>query len=139
MRRYKIKEGKANEETVDMEEIKSLVARNRAHLGDLLKERGRVGAAIVEYRRALDENKQSIPIINRLASALILMDRHREALEMLLRAREAPPSLSPNRRHAVGPDLFEAGKIQGGQRGFSRGHRDQPVQSGSAPGFGAGL
>ncbi len=91
VRRYKIKEGKANEETVDMEEIKSLVARNRAHLGDLLKERGRVGAAVVEYRRALNENKQSIPIINRLASALILMDRHREALEMLLRAKELSP------------------------------------------------
>ena len=91
VRRYKIKEGKANEETVDMEEIKSLVARNRAHLGDLLKERGRVGAAVVEYRRALDENRESIPIINRLASALILMDRHREALEMLLRARELSP------------------------------------------------
>ena len=91
VRRYKIKEGKANEETVDMEEIKSLVARNRAHLGDLLKERGRIGAAVVEYRRALNENRESIPIINRLTSALILMDRHREALEMLLRAKELSP------------------------------------------------
>ena len=74
-----------------MEEIKSLVARNRAHLGDLLKERGRIGAAVVEYRRALNENRESIPIINRLTSALILMDRHREALEMLLRAKELSP------------------------------------------------
>jgi len=91
VRHYKIKEGKANEETVDMEEIKSLVARNRAHLGDLLKERGRVGAAVTEYRRALNENRESIPIINRLASALMLMGRHGEALEMLLRAKELAP------------------------------------------------
>ena len=91
VRRYKIKEGKANEETLDMEEIKSLVARNRAHLGDLLKERGRIGAAVAEYRRALNENKESIPIIIRLASALILMDRLREALEMLLPAKDLAP------------------------------------------------
>ena len=91
VRRYKIKEGKANEETVDMEEIKSMVARNRAHLGDLLKERGRIAAAAAEYRRALTENRESIPILNRLSAALILMDRHGEALEMLLKGKELAP------------------------------------------------
>jgi tetratricopeptide (TPR) repeat protein len=91
VRRYKIKEGKANEETVDLEEIKSLVARNRAHLGDLLRERGRVAAATAEYRRALNENRESVPVINRLASALLHLDRPGEALEMLLRAKELAP------------------------------------------------
>ena len=138
VRRYKIKEGKANEETVDMEEIKSLVARNRAHLGDLLKERGRVGAAVVEYRRALDENKQSIPIINRLASALILMDRHREALEMLLRARELSPD-HPTVSTQLGQTYLKLEKFKEAKESFSGGHRGQPLQPGSAPGFGAGL
>jgi tetratricopeptide (TPR) repeat protein len=91
IRRYKIKEGRMNEETLDMEEIKTLVARNRAHLGDLLKDRGRMGAAVAEYRRAMDEDKESIPIINRLSYALIQMDRHSEALEMLLRAKQLAP------------------------------------------------
>ena len=48
---YKVKEGKAAEERMDMAEIKSLVARNRAHLGDRLIARGRTGAAVIEYRR----------------------------------------------------------------------------------------
>jgi tetratricopeptide (TPR) repeat protein len=91
VRRYKIKEGRATEESLDMEEIKSLVARNRAHLGDLLKERGRVGAAIIEYRRALEENRESVPILSRLAAALIQEGRHPEALAILLRAKELAP------------------------------------------------
>ena len=61
VRRYKIKEGKADEERLEMEEIKSLVARNRAHLGDLLKERGRMGAAVLEYRRALADTRTPCP------------------------------------------------------------------------------
>jgi hypothetical protein len=44
-RRYKIKEGKSDEERVEMNEVKSMIARNRAHLGDRLKERGRMEAA----------------------------------------------------------------------------------------------
>jgi hypothetical protein len=46
VRRYKIKEGEADEERLDLAEIKSMVARNKAHLGDLLKERGRMEAAV---------------------------------------------------------------------------------------------
>jgi len=117
VRRYKIKEGKANEETVDMEEIKSLVARNRAHLGDLLKERGRVGAAVKEYRRALDENRGSIPIINRLTSALMLMDRHGEALEMLLRAKELAPD-HPTVFTQLGQTYLKLGKFKEANEAF---------------------
>ena len=51
-----------------MAEIKSMVARNRAHLGDLLKERGRMGAAVMEYRRALAETSDSVPVMNRLSA-----------------------------------------------------------------------
>jgi len=91
VRRLKIKEGRADEERLDMEEIKSLVARNRAHLADLLKERGRMGAAVLEYRRALSEAPDSIPILNRLSSALIHIDKDQEALPLLNRAREISP------------------------------------------------
>jgi len=91
VRRYKIKEGKADEERVDMAEIKSMVARNKAHLGDMLKERGRMEAAVMEYHRALTENRDSVPILDRLSSVLILMGRNGEALELLKRARELSP------------------------------------------------
>jgi tetratricopeptide (TPR) repeat protein len=91
LHRYKVKEGRADEERLDMEEIKSLVARNRAHLGDRLKERGRISAAVLEYRRALAETRDSVPIMNRLSSALIDLGRDEEALEFLKRARDISP------------------------------------------------
>ncbi|HWU38314.1 MAG TPA: tetratricopeptide repeat protein, partial [Candidatus Acidoferrum sp.] len=91
VRRLKIKEGRVSEESMDMGEIKSLVARNRAHLGDLLKEKGRMGAAVLEYRRALAETGDSVPLMNRLAAALIDLGREEEALRLLHRARELSP------------------------------------------------
>ncbi|NIS71601.1 MAG: tetratricopeptide repeat protein, partial [Proteobacteria bacterium] len=89
--RYKVKEGKTDTERMDLEEIKSLVARNRAHLGDKLKERGRTGAAVLEYRRALAETQDSVPVMNRLSSALIDLGRDEEALDMLKRSLELAP------------------------------------------------
>jgi tetratricopeptide (TPR) repeat protein len=91
LHRYKVKEGKADEERLDMEEIKSLVARNRAHLGDRLKERGRISAAVLEYRRAMAETRDSVPIMSRLSSALIDLGRNEEALDILNRMREISP------------------------------------------------
>jgi tetratricopeptide (TPR) repeat protein len=88
---YKVKEGKASEQRMDMEEIKSLVARNRAHLGDKLKERGRTGAAVIEYRRALAEMQHAVPVMNRLSSALIDLGRDEEALDMLKQTLDLAP------------------------------------------------
>ena len=88
---YKVKEGKAAEERMDMAEIKSLVARNRAHLGDRLIARGRTGAAVIEYRRALAETQDAVPVMNRLSSALIELDRDEEALDMLKRTLGLAP------------------------------------------------
>ena len=91
VRRYKIKEGRADEERLDMSEIKSMVSRNRAHLGDLLNERGRREAAVMEYRRALADANDSVPILNRLSNVLISLGKDEEALEMLKRAQEFSP------------------------------------------------
>jgi len=86
--RYKIKEGKYDEERMDTEEMKSLVAKNKAHLGDLLKERGRMEAAVLEYRRALEESRDSVTIMKKLSSALTTMARYEESLELLKRAKD---------------------------------------------------
>ncbi len=83
--RYKVKEGNVDEERMDLEEIKSLVARNRTHLGDRLKERGRTRAAILEYRRALADTQDLVPVMYRLSSALIDLGRDEAALDMLKR------------------------------------------------------
>jgi tetratricopeptide (TPR) repeat protein len=90
-RRYKIKGGKADEERMDMDEIKSLIARNRAHLGDRLKEKGRTGAAVLEYRRALAESGESVPVLTRLSDALIRLGRGPEALQVLGEAGAVAP------------------------------------------------
>jgi tetratricopeptide (TPR) repeat protein len=91
VRRYRIREGTADDERMDLEEIKSLVARNRTHLADRMKERGRTNAAVLEYRRALAENQDSVPVMNRLSSTLIDLDRDEEALTMLKRILELAP------------------------------------------------
>jgi tetratricopeptide (TPR) repeat protein len=90
-RRYKIKEGRSDEERVEMNEIKSMIARNRAYLGDRLKERGRMEAAVLEYRRALAESRESVPVMNRLSDALIRMNRAPEALAVLKEAEVLAP------------------------------------------------
>ena len=94
--RYKVKEEKvdqdrADEDRMDLEEIKSQVARNRAHLGDRLKERGRTGAAVLEYRRALAETQDSVPVMNRLSSALMDLGRNEEAADLSKQILELAP------------------------------------------------
>ncbi|MCX8116597.1 MAG: tetratricopeptide repeat protein [Desulfobacterota bacterium] len=91
VRRHRLKEGKSEEERLDLEEIRSIVARNRAHLGDLLRSRGRMEAAVLQYRRGLEEAPDSTPILNRLSSVLIQLKREEEALPLLQRARELSP------------------------------------------------
>jgi len=91
LKRYKVKEGRADEERMDMEEIKSLLSRNRAHLGDLLRERGRRDASIIEYRKALSDEPESVPVLNRLSSLLIELGRNEEALELLKKATRINP------------------------------------------------
>jgi len=96
---YKVKEGKADDEYLDLQEIKSMVARNRAHLGDRLKQRGRPGAAVIEYRRALTEMQDSIPVMNRLTSVLIELNRDDEALKILNRTVDLAPDHPTPYRH----------------------------------------
>jgi tetratricopeptide (TPR) repeat protein len=91
VRRYKIKEGMADDQRMEMREIQSMVARNRAHLGDLLREKGRMEAAILEYQRALADAHDSVPILNRLSEALIRLGRYEEALACLQRAQALAP------------------------------------------------
>ncbi|UCD78346.1 MAG: tetratricopeptide repeat protein [Desulfobacterales bacterium] len=91
IQRFKVKQGSATDDRMELQEIKSIVARNRAHLGDRLKARGRMRAAVLEYRRALSETEDSVPVMNRLAGALIDLGRDEEALDMLSRILALAP------------------------------------------------
>ncbi len=81
--RYKVREGDTDADRMDLKEIQSLVARNRAHLGDKLKEKGRTRAAVIEYQRALADTSASVPVMNRLSGALIELGRDGDALTVI--------------------------------------------------------
>ncbi len=91
VRRHRVKVGNVSEERMEMEEIKSLVARNRAHLGDLLKERGRMRAASREYGRALRDSPNSVLIVNKLAMVQAAVGKREEAIKLLRRSTELSP------------------------------------------------
>jgi tetratricopeptide (TPR) repeat protein len=91
VQRYKVKEGGPAADRMDLKEIQSLVARNRAHLGDKLKEKGRTRAAVSEYQRALADTGDSVPVMHRLAGALIELGRDSEALAILNRVLALNP------------------------------------------------
>lgn len=114
VRRYKVVEGqKEEEETVELKEIQSVVARNRTHLGDQLLERGRAVAATEEYRRALQVSPRSPIILNKLARVLIKQARYQEALPHLKKAQEVDPDsagtyVQLGRLHSAGKDFAAA-------------------------------
>ncbi len=92
VRRLKVVEGqKEDEETVELKEIQSEIARNRTHIGDQMLERGRPSAAVEEYRRALRASPRSPIILNKLARVLIKQARYEEALPHLEKALEMDP------------------------------------------------
>jgi tetratricopeptide (TPR) repeat protein len=88
---YKVREEGEDEGWMDLDEVKSQVARNHAFLGDRLMERGRAGAAVLEYSRALSQADGSVPVMLRLSSALAELGRTQEALDVLARTRELAP------------------------------------------------
>ena len=91
VRPYKVKGGEEDADRMDLQEIKSMVARNRAHLGDRLKGRGRTNAAVLEYQRALRENRDAVPVMKRLSTGLIDLGRNEEAVAILNRILALAP------------------------------------------------
>jgi tetratricopeptide (TPR) repeat protein len=92
VRRFKVK-GKENpdEETVDLKEIQSVVARKRTGLADRLLARGRMVASAAEYRRALQASPHSTIILNRLGRVLVGMEKYEDALPHLKKAVALDP------------------------------------------------
>ena len=92
VRRLKVKKDqKEDEEVVELKEIQSAVARNRTHLGDQLREKGRALAAANEYQRALQASPHSPIILNKLGRVLLQLNRSEEALAALKKALDVDP------------------------------------------------
>ena len=93
IRSYKVAQEGGQPESVELNEIQSEIARNRTHLGDRLRQRGRLRAAGAEYRRALRAGPNSTVILNRLGETLIQSQRYDEARPHLEKARDLGPDL----------------------------------------------
>ncbi len=93
MRTYKVAQEGGQPAAVELNEIQSEIARNRTHLGDRLRQRGRLRAASAEYRRALRAGPNSTVILTRLSETLIHSRRYDEALPHLEKALYLDPDL----------------------------------------------
>ncbi len=92
VRRLRVKkDGREDEDAVELTEIQSNVARNRAHLGDQLLGRGRALAAAKEYQRALQASPHSPIILNKLGRVFIQLNRLDDAREALSKALKVDP------------------------------------------------
>ena len=113
----KVKEGEVDTDRMDLQEIKSLVARNRTHLGDKLKERGRLEAAVIQYRRALEQTDDAVPIRNRLSSALTSLGRYDEALDIIKQTLELAPD-NPTSYTQLGRIYLLRNNFEGAKEAF---------------------
>ena len=108
IRSYKVAQEGGQPESVELNEIQSEIARNRTHLGDRLRQRGRLRAAGAEYRRALRAGPNSTVILNRLGETLIQSQRYDEARPHLEKARNLAPDLV-HTHYLIGRLHHEAG------------------------------
>ena len=107
------KDGREDEEAVELKEIQSAVARNRTHLADQLLARGRAAAAANEYQRALEISPHSPVILNKLGRLFIQLNRLDDARESLNKALDVDPDsantyVQLGRAHHAGRKYREA-------------------------------
>jgi tetratricopeptide (TPR) repeat protein len=91
VRGYKVRESQRDEQMLDSKEIRSIMARNWVKLGDMLRDKRRLNAAVIEYRKALRESPASVPILNKLSVTLLLLGKYEEAIEHLKQAEKIAP------------------------------------------------
>ena len=107
------KDGREDEEAVELREIQSNVARNRTHLADQLLGRGRTEAAANEYHRALQISPHSPIILNKLGRVFIQLNRLDDARDALKKALDVEPDsantyVQLGRVHHAGKNYREA-------------------------------
>lgn len=91
--------GPMSERSIDLAALKSAVARRRMRLGDRLSFRGRMRAALIEYRRALRDEPYSQPLLNRAAQVEIHLGMIPQAERHIQKALEVDPDYAMTHVH----------------------------------------
>lgn len=91
--------GPMSERSIDLAALKSKVARRRMRLGDRLSFRGRMRAALIEYRRALRDEPNSQPLLNRAAQIEIHLGMIPQAEQHINKALEVDPDYAMTHVH----------------------------------------
>ena len=91
--------GPMSERSIDLAALKSAVARRRMRLGDRLSFRGRMRAALIEYRRALRDEPHSQPLLNRAAQIEIQLGMIPQAERHIKKALEVDPDYAMTHVH----------------------------------------
>ena len=91
--------GPMSERSTDLAALKSAVARRRMRLGDRLSFRGRMRAALIEYRRALRDEPHSQPLLNRAAQIEIHLGMIPQAERHIKKALEVDPDYAMTHVH----------------------------------------
>ena len=91
--------GPMSERSIDLAALKSAVARRRMRLGDRLSFRGRMRAALIEYRRALRDEPHSQPLLNRAAQVEIHLGKIPQAERHIQTALEVDPDYAMTHVH----------------------------------------
>lgn len=91
LEKYTLKETVKDEEQWSLREIESQVVRNHVRLGDMLRSRGRLSAAVSEYMRALRKSSPSPFLYNKLGKTLLLSNKYEEARVYLEQAKTLYP------------------------------------------------
>ena len=91
--------GPMSERSIDLAALKSAVARRRMRLGDRLSFRGRMRAALIEYRRALRDEPHSQPLLNRAAQIEIHLGMIPQAERHIKKALEVDPDYAMTHVH----------------------------------------
>ena len=85
----------ADGEEKDYAEIDNMQAQNLAFLGDILKDRNHIKAAIIEYKKALKESPSVSPILhNKLAGTYLLTKEYEQAEPLLKESLKYYPSFT---------------------------------------------
>ena len=80
----------------ELEDLTSVDIRGHIRLGDRLRQAGKPGAALIQYRKALEKEPSNPVALTRLARALLALGKEDEALKELKTAVDDNPNYEPS-------------------------------------------
>ena len=120
------KDRNLDEEHKDYSEVEIKKAQDLVYLGDILKSRNIMKAAIIEYRKAIQETESLSPVIyNKLASTYLITRKYDEAEILLKKSMEYYPMFHTT-LVTLGELYFESDRMEQARDYFERAVRVNP-------------